>query len=252
MIPNYAQTNWSLVASHPIGTMINADYDRVGNVFWSESTGKVVKMVETEVFQVYLPEQSAEGKLDAWNSLNVFVFYPDFQLCRWLNQRMGLERDWLINDETINFASFVAPASDNQLWIWDQEQLMIKKYNTTTKRVTTEARLDIFSIKLIKEYQNNLYIANEDNNLHILDYWGNVMGKLKLENEDASIHFYQNYLYYLKENQLVWKALYENETTSKPEIKQLPEVDNLVDILWNGQYLYMFTDNQLHIYQKKS
>ena len=151
-----------------------------GEVFMLDSLGKMQ--------QNFSPRKPARiHLLEAWNGLRIFAFNRDFQnyflLDRFLlsDGPVSLERDR-------GYARLLAPSQDGNLWLLDEAAFELRKLEMNSGRVLFSTPLDLilprrnYDFSFMREYQNQLYLADRNGPMLVFDLNGTYRKQLPLEN----------------------------------------------------------------------
>ena len=175
--------------------------DKKSNVFKYDSTGK-------EIFH-YSPKRPSEAKsFDATNTSQILVFSEERQEYTLL--------DWLLSPieikgfkmDEFGFVSIVGQSNTNMLWILDNVNFTLTKYNVKTNTKIVETNLE-FIIQhslhplYIKEYENFLYISTEKNGILVFDNLGNYKKKIPFNNIPY-FDFQNNEIYWNNEGEVIF------------------------------------------------
>ncbi len=235
-----------------ITTPTGVSIDQTGNIYFATFNGIIVKydplLAEKSVFSPSNPNTAT--LLEAWQGLRIFSFHRDVQQFRLINRNLSLHEDYGFPPELIGFAEVAFPASDNNVWVVDQQDLRLKKYDVISKRITVQTALNMildsenYTILHAREYQNKLFISTKSNGILIFDNLGNFLKTYQYQNV-SSFNFLGDELYFIDGNSLVKLNLYQ-DGESKSE---LPNSEKWKFALINGDHMYLFSDSQLALYK---
>lgn len=205
-------TKITAIQSKTLITAISGD--KYGNFYIGDSQGNIAQYDSTGKQKlIYSPPQiAAVSRVEAIQSVRIFVFYKDLQRYTILNRFLQVIESYDVNADLIGFASVVAPASDNTIWVFDNQDFSLKKYNPQTVQITQKIFLNALpatisaEITQITEYQNKLYLTVKNTNVIVLDILGNYLEDIQVTQE---IGFEADELYYLEENNLIIENIYE-------------------------------------------
>ncbi len=134
---SFAQ-EWKLVRSFPVPKLHKMQADRYGNLFVADKRGNIFKLDSLgRTLETYSPKSVAlPSDLQVSQSVNVFVFYEDWQRFVLLDRFLGNARTFEFSDsEEIGYVKSACWASDGNVWLFDQSNFSLKKYNPTTKSI---------------------------------------------------------------------------------------------------------------------
>lgn len=162
---------------------------RQGNIFVALSKGDVMMLDSNgKVLQRFSPRRPARiHLLEAWNGLRVFAFNRDFQ-SYFLLDRFLLSDGPVSLDQEKGYARLLAPAQDGNLWLLDEASFQLRKINPVSGSVLFSTPLDLilsgrsYEFSFLREYQNQLYLADNMGQMLVFDQNGSFRKKLPLEN----------------------------------------------------------------------
>ena len=162
---------------------------RQGNVFAASTRGDVLMLDSSgKILQRFSPRKPARiHLLEAWNGLRIFAFNRDFQ-SYYLLDRFLLSDGPVSLDQEKGYARLLAPAQDGNLWLLDEASFQLRKINPASGNVLFSTPLDLilsgrpYEFSFMREYQNQLYLADKTGALLVFDQNGSFRKKLPLEN----------------------------------------------------------------------
>lgn len=222
---------------------VSVSIDRTDHIYLAGEKGNVYKYDETgELLLTYSPQKPGRIKsMEAWSTLNVFIFYEGLQEFSFLDR-------FLTHISTQRFGSDIyarlaTSSSDNNLWIFDDQDYSLKKINLNyfEPQIMTPLSNIInkdFTGRKLKEYQNFLFLSDENTGVYVFDNLGNYI-KLLPFTSASFFNFHKTELYFLNNSRLEFYDLYSAETRS-------------VEIPTGNEYLYaLVTENYLYLISKK-
>jgi len=254
-------TNLSLHAQEPVLVRqiskkpviaISVDaYDRVitadaqGNVTAYDTLGKALYQ--------YSPRTVADVTLlEAWRSMQILVFYRDLQqyalLDRFLTPLSGYPYPARLPSERVGFARLMTPAYDDQFWIFDDTDFSLKKYNPSLQTLALHSPLNLvldpqdYQLTFMREYQNQLFIADRNSGILVFDNLGNYRRKLPFR-DLTYFQFIENELYFLEKDTLRFYNIYTHAERTVP----LPVPAKTAVIV--GRWLFVFSDRGGFLYR---
>ena len=162
---------------------------RQGNILVANKKGDVLMLDSngTKV-QDFSPRKPARiHLLEAWNGLRIFAFNRDFQ-SYFLLDRFLLSDGPVNLDQEKGYARLLAPAQDGTLWLLDEASFQLRKVNPANGNVVFSTPLDLilfgrpYEFAFMREYQNQLYLADKQGPMLVFDQNGTFRKKLPLEN----------------------------------------------------------------------
>ena len=162
---------------------------RQGNVLAATRKGDVLMLDSSgTVIQHFSPRMPARiHLLEAWNGLRIFAFNRDFQ-SYFLLDRFLLSDGPVSLDQEKGYARLLAPAQDGNLWLLDEASFRLQKINPAKGNTIFSTPLDLilsgrpYEFSFMREYQNQLYLADKQGPVLVFDQNGSFRKKLPLEN----------------------------------------------------------------------
>lgn len=228
---------------------VTGSIDRSGNIYIADDRGSLIKMDSTgTVLYTYSPDR--KGKIEyveAWETLNVLLFYEDLQEYRLLNRFLTQVATKSLNQSI--FARLLTPSSDNNIWVFDDSDFALKKFNTgyNTLEIVTDLSgiVDVnFQGEHLREYQHLIFMADYHSGIYVFDNLGNYIRTLPFAHV-RYFNFLQNKLYILSEGKVHFYDLYtgEERTVSAPNGQEYELV------LATDTRLYLISKPAVEIYQ---
>lgn len=226
--------------------------DRDGNIYLVDSDDDIHKLDKNGKYILsYSPQKMAETTIfEAWNSISLIIFYKDFQEYTLLDRFLTFKSSGSIDATYIGFARVVTLSSDNNLWIIDDTDFSLKKYDLTYKKLKVSTSLDLildpqdYDIIFAREYHNNLYVLDRKNGILVFDNLGNYKKTIGLKGIEH-IGFYNDKLYYADNGKVVIYDLYEKEITERL-VRGMTKFD---PVIINSGKLYHATKRNLDVYK---
>jgi hypothetical protein len=149
-------------------------------IFLLDSTGKVLYQ--------FSPRRPARiHLLEGWNGLRIFAFYRDFQEYVMLDRFLLSDGPVPLDPEKTGYARLLAPSLDGNLWVLDESSFQLKKIEIQSQKTLFSTPLDLvltgkqYELSFMREYQNQLYLADRLGRVLVFDQMGNFRKKLPLE-----------------------------------------------------------------------
>lgn len=237
------------IKSIQLRSIDKVSYDRYYNIYVSDLEGNITKYnKEGDSLLSYSPIKPGNiTSLEAWNSIRIFAFYKDFQQFTLFDRFLGPLPKIDLPEELTGFGRVATVSADNQIWIFDDSEFSLKKYDIERLTLISKTNCDLilnandYDIIMLKEYQNQLYIIDKINGILIFDNFGNFKKKILEKNIDY-VAFYKDELYYLNKDELLFLNLYLGD---KRSIK-LPSEYNKV--IMGEKYLYLFSKDKIDLF----
>ena len=210
--------NWLLQkeVAFPKAEMIQLD--EFGNVFVATSDKNIFKLDSLgKQLETYSPNGFA--KISDWQvsrSVNIFLFYEDWQKFTLLDRFLGNARDFSLEEESMGYVTAAALASDGNIWLFDQSDFSLKKFNPTNKEIILSFPFnfiaDDLSINQLREYQGKVF-GISDTQLYVFNFLGELEWQMDWENP-RSIVFENNRLLWIEEAELKSWEIFQDQQQS--------------------------------------
>jgi hypothetical protein len=163
---------------------------RQGQVLVSDnrSTIFLLDSLGTILFRFSPRRPGAVHLIEAWNGLRHLVFYRDFQEFALLDRFLLSEGPSLLQTEKTGYVRLLAPALDGNLWALDESNFQLRKIETQSQNTLFSTPLDLilsgnrYDLSFMREYQNQLYVADRQGSVLVFDPMGNFRKKIPLLN----------------------------------------------------------------------
>lgn len=252
----FAQS-YQLVKKLPINNIVYATVDHKKNIYVADESGNVIVYDSTaKRLNTYSPEKlGVITSMVASQSLQLFLFYQDFQeyviLDRFLNERVRHD----ISIDEVSYIKVATLASDNNIWIFDEGDMSIKKYNPKINKIITQTALDLsLGVKFddvihLQEHNNLLYLIDKTSGIWVFDNLGNPKKRLNYTNL-SNFSFVGNNLYWLQPQKLTQVNLYDNQKR-QISLDYIPSVrkNRLCTPFLTSSLLFIITSSYLLIYK---
>lgn len=230
----------------------NVSIDRQGNFYTSVESGSIDKYDRDGALLYHFSpsKNTSASMIEAWQGLKVFAFYKDFQEYLFLNRFLGDSERYTIEvQNTASYFSLVTLSADNNLWVFDAQDLSLQKLDINNKETIVETRLNLnlasrhFNITFIREYQNMVFLADKAMGILVFDNIGNYLETLPIAT-NGFFSFTGSELITITEGKAVFFDLY---TKQKKEIG-LPDL-SYTFILKENNRIFLFSNNRLDIFE---
>lgn len=244
--------DYQLLKSISIDEPTEVSLDRAGNIYYATFHGDILRIdTQLENKLIFSPTNpNTVTILEAWQGLRIFSFHRDRQVYRLINRNLSLDEEYSLPPEIINFAEIAAPSADNNIWVIDQVDFSLVKYNITLNQLMSRTPLDQlldpdnYEILFCKEYQNRLFVSTKNNGILIFDNFGSYIKTFTYKGI-GFFNFWKDDLYFLKDNEVIRLNLYNEETTKRT----LPYTTKWEFVLIYEDHTYLFSQTQLASYK---
>jgi len=200
-----------------------ASQDGYGNLYISDKRGNINKFDSTGNFLLnYSPQKLGNVSLiEASNTIKIFAFYRDFQEYVTLERFLGPMPNSALNQDEVGFARQATLASDFNIWLIDETDFSLKKYDRQFNKVLNKTALDLildardYDITFLREYQSNLFVCDRLSGILVFDSFGSYKKKIPFKGV-AFFAFHEDELYYLQNDTLHFFHLYLFNTREIP------------------------------------
>lgn len=223
---------------------VSVSIDRSDHIYVGGGKGNVYKYNKSgELLFTYSPQKPGNIKsIEAWSTLNTFLFYEGLQEFSFLDRFLTLlTTQKLANDV---YARLATISSDNNIWVFDDQDYALKKINLNyfepeiLTSLTNVVGSD-FQGSHLREYQNFVFLSDGGKGIYVFDNFGNFIKKLPF-NKISYFNFYKNELYFLNNSTITFYDIYTTES-------------RFVEIETDEKYIFaLFADNMLCMVSKSS
>lgn len=223
---------------------VTGSIDRAGNIYIADNKGSLFKMDSIgTLLYTYSPDRKGNIEyVEAWETLNILLFYEGLQEYRLLNRFLTQVATHSLSQNI--FARLLAPGSDNNIWVFDDRDFALKKFNTgyNTLDIGTDLSGIVeknFQGAHLREYQHLVFMADYQSGIYVFDNLGNFIKTLPFA-KVRYFNFLQNKLYFLSGNEVLFYDLYTGE-------------ENIISVPTEQTYeLVLATDTRLYFISQKA
>jgi len=248
----YCQT-FEIISEFDVNEPTSVSLDELGNLYFSDYTGNIYKYSKLGIpIANYSSNKiSRINHIDAKQSLRVFAFSSELQRYFIFDRFLNLSSEEELKDDN-SFIKLSTQGKDNNLWLYDETNFSLVKYNPSLSIVITETPLELLlnskdrSMNHMVEYRNQLYISGPDYGIIMFDNLGNYIGQLLAEGVE-DFDFNKDEIYYLQNQVMVLTNLYSDE-----ERKLRLSETEILFAKYSGDFIYIFSKSKLKILRLKS
>jgi hypothetical protein len=224
--------------------------DRYGNLYVADQEGNINRYDSLGNFSLnFSPPKLAEvSLLDARPTVRIFAFYRELQEFTLLDRFLVPIDQFRLDLPELGFVRVAAPSLDNQLWLYDDVNFAIKKFDKNANRVTFRVPLDLllsgsadYDINYLAEYQNQLFVNDRNSGILWFDNLGNLQRKLTTQTE--GFNFWGDELYFLEGEAIRFVHLYLGREHRWPLPTGL--VSKVKQVIVQGKRAYLLTESLL-------
>jgi len=192
--------------------------DRTGNIFLSFEGGAITKYSPSLGSLIsFSPAKLGDiTLLEAWHGFQIFAFYEEFQEFILLDRFLTRDTRYPLSESAAIYADICTISSDQNLWVFEENQLRLLKVNLNIREIETESPLEFIidtsehNITFIREYQNLLFLVDELSGIYVFDNLGNYLRRIDAPGI-LNCSFQKDRLFYLKENEVHSINLYKGD-----------------------------------------
>lgn len=244
---------WQVVGQAAPGfEVLAASVDRSGQLYIGGADGQIACYdLGVARSQYYSPARpGAVSLLEAWQGVRVFAFSRDLQQFVWLNRWLSLTEPLSVPDEWEGFVRLMAPAADEALWVYDEGNFELFKYDLSSGQRLTRLPLDLvfagqtINLQYLREYQNLLLLADAQTGVYVLDRFANLSGHIPIK----GLRWFgcvEDEIYYLEKNTLIFHPLYG----ASPARREQVPVSEARQVLCAGPRRWVLTANEVILYE---
>jgi hypothetical protein len=248
----FAQPDLKYLYSIPVGSATAISTDRNNAVYFLNPGRNLIHLDSLgRVVSLYSPPNSRRAtSIEAWNPMKVFAFYEDRQELLLLDRFFKPLSSVLLSDFGINGTIKAATlASDEGFWLFDETDLRLSKLEINLRKLTIETPLNLildrnrFDVRMLREYQNMVYMLDYNSGVYVFDNLGNYKQKLPITGV-AYIGFINNELYFVKDGALHFLDLYKHQQRTI----NFPQEKKYTSALVTQNRIYLFTRKTADVY----
>jgi hypothetical protein len=250
---NLAAQELKLVNEWSVNDVVDATADFSGNLYISNEQGVIIKYDKSGTVQISYsgPLKSPIYSIDASHTSKIFGFYRDQQSYLILDRFLNPLNEANLSPSVAGFVTETAYSADNNLWLFDQSDLSIKKVNLFNKVVTTSSTIPLvianeeWDLLQIEEYQNKIYLYNSSKDIYLFDNLGNYIRKLGISS-DCQICFDGGQLVFIQDSKILAFNIYKNDIT---EVGEIDSTNDILKIISANNFIYLIFKNKISVYK---
>lgn len=243
----------NLVQEWNVINIVDATSDFSGNLYLSNERGVISKYDKNGVLQISYSGSinSSMYSIDVSHTSKIFGFFRDQQSYLILDRFLNPLNEVTLNPSFVGYATETAYSADNNLWLFDQSDLSIKKINLLNNVVITSSAIPLviaeeeWDILQIVEYQNRLYLYNSSKDIYLFDNLGNYIRKLGI-NPDCKVCFNSSNMVFIQSSKIKMFNIYNNEIN---EIGTLDNTNGILKVISANNFIYLISRNKISVYE---
>ena len=261
MYPNRVPAQpFTLLKTIAVKKITAVSADRYGNFLLADASGNVTQYDSTgKKITVFSPQQPWQVSfIEAWRTVKIFVFYREAQKFTFLNRFLVPEGEYDFPETgnatqpPVGFARLATLANDDNLWVYDDTDFSLKKYNPDTRKLLLSTQLNLlfdspdFRFNFIREYENLVFLNDFQAGIRVFDNLGNYKKLLPFKNLNY-LGFLNDNLYFFQQNELHFFNLY----TFEEKKITLPTVSGKTEfVLVFEKRLLILTQKEVFLYSR--
>ncbi len=255
-LPQAKAQEFQLLKSYSFNPIEQVSQDRYGNIYVVEQEGVIHQIDSLGKDQlIYSPPMIADITLfEARSTVRLFAFYRDLQSYTLLNRFLTPIESYKFEDTQIRFVRVANLSADNQIWLIDDVDFSIKKFDKNFNNIILRTPLDLlfaekdYDINYICEYQNQLFLNDRNTGILLFDNLGNFKRKIVLKQGTDYFNFLEEELYFLENEEVRFFHLYTN-SERKISLPALGKGKKAHKVLLQKTRIFVFTDYELFIFR---
>lgn len=246
---------WTLLRTIKLPNPGAASLDRRGSLYVADADNNLRQFgPEGLPLNTYAPTQPGHvAQVEAWNVSPTLVFYDDRQQLVLLDRFLSVITELRLGDYLDGMVRVATLAPDQQIWLFDESNLVLREFDPNTLRLVQNTPLDLIighsrpDFRFLRQYQNNTYLVDRTTGIYVFDNLGNYKKKLPFAGLNT-VGFRGDELYYLAEGRLHFFHLYNlNERTVA--LPPALEAGTVRQVLVGEGYTYVFTAAGVEVYR---
>lgn len=239
----------TVVKSVAVKNIDKITHDQFYNIYISTLNGQIHKYDKNGTFLLSNSptKPQAIDQIEGSNTIRIFCFYKDLQEFNYFDRFLTFENPIKLDPQLIGYAKTATTSSDNSIWIFDEADYSLKKYDPIQQKILQNTNCGFIfekgehSITYMREYQNKLYLLEKDSCIYIFDNLGNFNKQIKMPNV-KQISFFNDELLLLLDKKVRSINLYDHFAIQDIELDA-----RYGHFFKSSEYLYVFTDNTFKI-----
>ncbi len=151
----------------------------------------------------------------------------------------------------IGFVRLATYSYDNNIWLIDERDFSLKKFNLSQTKVDLNTPLDLlldpslYDMNFMREYQNLVFVNDKNSGILVFDNMGNYKTKIPIKGL-SQIGFYNDEIYFQEGDKIRFINIY----TYIERTENLPENGAFQFILYAPSRLYLFKNTSVEVYKR--
>ena len=226
--------------------------DRNGKFFIGDGKGNITQYdsLGTPLLSFSPTDLSTPEIIEAWRTMNIFIFYKELQRFILLDRFLTSNSTVTFNSTAVGFARVASISQDNMIWLFDDIDFTLKKYDPISEKNILQTPLDLllntqdYTILFIREYQNLVFIADKNEGVLVFDNLGNYKKKISIKNI-SYFNFLNDEIYFVQNNQIYFLNIYSLEERKIT----IPIKNSIIFVLSDTKRIIAFEKDKFYILQ---
>ena len=236
-----------------ISSIRDATVDDYGNLYLSDAGGQILKIEPSPLRLIrYAGNLTlAFDKVDAGLMNKIAAFSKALQKVCFFDRNLNPIGELNLIPPLVQSTSCISMASDNNCWVFDETDLILKKINPVRNEVLAEFECGSLVgdrdpvILDLEAYRNRIYLLGSDQALHIFDSMGNLIRDWH-HVQISRLQFLGDYLVMKTGDKIILKNLYDESEVDKT----VPDSLNRGRVLITRDYIYSL-DRDIRIFPNR-
>lgn len=236
-----------------VGNFTNFSLDNLGNVYLVSTNNQIKKLNQNFDSVGVFNDVRRFGKIafvDATNPFKILVYYKDFATVIILDRFLNIRNTIDLRTQNILQVQKIALSYDNQIWLFDELDVRIKKVDDNGKVVLTSADFrmlynDVPNPTTLIDANGLLHLYNPKYGWLLFDYYGAQKNKYAMLNwQDAQI--VNNSLMGRNDNTL---HIAQPQTLSIKDYTTNIDLSTAKKVVFHQNLLYVLFENKIEVYK---
>lgn len=185
--------------------------DNLGNLYVANEMGDIIKY-DKQGKQVATANIKTYGRvhsIDASNAFEIYIFYKEQNRVLLFDNQLNIRVEWDFEQAGFVMLGAVARSFDNKLWVFDLNDLRLKKVNKelavefNSGNVRAFAKATSFNPSYIGDNNREVYLYDSLNGLYVFDNFGNYIKRVIIS-ESTQVVSQGGRIYFLRKG-IVWE-----------------------------------------------
>lgn len=147
----------------------------------------------------------AISSVDVQNPFFILVYYNDYTTVVILDRTLSEVRRQDLADLYIDQVQAIGIASDNNIWLFDNNTFTLKKIDAQNQILLESNDLSMLSAQIpdptqLIEYQNKIYLNSPDDGILVFDQYANYFKTIDIK-DAPHIQLYEEKIFYVKKHE---------------------------------------------------